>query len=285
METTEILNDNGNLNGVVNIPDTNHLDDVAMIFINAGFLHRVGPYRLYTDLARNLSQRGISSLRFDLAGLGESLADPEVTDSGVENGQVSNIKAAMDFMQRKYTINRFIVTGLCSGADDSLDIAMADQRVVGALLIDGPGFKAGRFNLNHYALHYPRRLLSVQKWVTLGLRLIQPKGQANLQSMNDEIRREIDETELRQIVDTLLKREVSMLFLYSGGVSDYYNYHSQFEDMFPQSRNEPLLNSVYLPESDHLFMLNHHREELQEHVLDWTGGVVDSLGVDSDNAA
>ena len=285
MEKTEILNDNGNLNGVVNMPDANHVADVAMIFINAGFLHRVGPYRLYTELARKLSHNGIPSLRFDLAGLGESLADPEVAAAGAENSQIQDIRSAMDFMQRKYAINRFMVSGLCSGADDSLDIAMADERVVGTFLIDGPGFKAGRFNLNHYTLHYPRRLLSIQKWLSLGMKLLRPIGQAHPTRMDDEIRREISETELREMVNTLIKRQVSMMFLYSGGVSDYYNYHSQFEDMFPHSREEPLLNSVYLPDADHLFMLNHHREELEKQVLEWTRGVVDSFNINSENAA
>ncbi|MFP2897131.1 hypothetical protein [Corallococcus sp. 4LFB] len=44
----------------------------AVVLSNVGLNHHVGPYRLWVELARQLAGRGITTLRFDLSGLGDS---------------------------------------------------------------------------------------------------------------------------------------------------------------------------------------------------------------------
>jgi len=279
METTVQLNDAGNLFGVLNLPSDAEHPSTAMIFINAGFLHHIGPYGLYTDLARLLADKGICSLRFDLAGLGDSLATQSPKSSAekssvVDDGPVSDIRSAMDYLEQHHQVTNFVVCGLCSGADDSLEVALADDRVCGTLLIDGPGFRTGKFNLYHYLLHYPRRLLSAKKWKVLVSRLRKSgKGDPEL-DLNDDIRRDILEDELREMTRTLVLRNTSMLFLYTGGVSDYYNHRAQFQSMFPEYEHSDLVESVYMPNSDHLFMLNEHRNELKVQVVAWVNAIV-----------
>ena len=43
-----------------------------VVLLNAGIIHRIGPNRLYVQLARRLASRGHAVLRFDLAGIGDS---------------------------------------------------------------------------------------------------------------------------------------------------------------------------------------------------------------------
>src|SRR5205085_6183975 len=43
----------------------------AVILLNAGSIHRVGPSRLYVRIARELAQDGFASLRLDHEGLGD----------------------------------------------------------------------------------------------------------------------------------------------------------------------------------------------------------------------
>ena len=68
----------------------------AVIMANIGLHHRVGPYRLYVDLARRLAARGLVALRFDLSGLGDS-APRQDTLSDIERG-ASDLREAMDWL-------------------------------------------------------------------------------------------------------------------------------------------------------------------------------------------
>src|SRR5262249_32019788 len=43
-----------------------------ILFLNAGAVHRVGPNRMYVTLARAFAERGLTSARIDLGGLGDS---------------------------------------------------------------------------------------------------------------------------------------------------------------------------------------------------------------------
>ena len=44
----------------------------AVLWLSAGFLHRVGPNRLYVTMARRLAALGFTSVRFDFSGIGDS---------------------------------------------------------------------------------------------------------------------------------------------------------------------------------------------------------------------
>src|SRR5688572_9512999 len=46
----------------------------AVIVLNAGVLHRVGPHRLHVSLTRRLAVQGFASVRLDLGGIGDSVA-------------------------------------------------------------------------------------------------------------------------------------------------------------------------------------------------------------------
>ncbi|HEY5972738.1 MAG TPA: hypothetical protein VIT22_12400, partial [Pseudoxanthomonas sp.] len=43
----------------------------TVVLLNAGLIHRVGPFRLYVRLARELAESGFDVLRFDLPGIGD----------------------------------------------------------------------------------------------------------------------------------------------------------------------------------------------------------------------
>ena len=68
-------------------------DRPAVIILNAGVLHRVGPHRLHVALARRLAARGLPALRIDLAGVGDS---PGRGDGGsFRASAVADTRAAM----------------------------------------------------------------------------------------------------------------------------------------------------------------------------------------------
>src|SRR5262245_18911200 len=49
----------------------------AVLLLNAGVLHRIGPHRLHVTLARRLAELGFPALRLDLGGIGDSVASTE----------------------------------------------------------------------------------------------------------------------------------------------------------------------------------------------------------------
>ena len=44
----------------------------ACVLVNAGLVPKLGPFRLYVELARRHAQDGVVTLRFDLGGIGDS---------------------------------------------------------------------------------------------------------------------------------------------------------------------------------------------------------------------
>src|SRR5690606_5668052 len=119
---------------------------------NAGLVHRMGPYRLHVQMARRLAAQGYVVLRFDQSGLGDSTLSPRVSD----NRKRDELAAALDLVARETGVARFVLGGLCSGADDAFNLAPLERRVVGLMLLDGVGYPTR----GHQIRHYLPRLLS-----------------------------------------------------------------------------------------------------------------------------
>jgi alpha-beta hydrolase superfamily lysophospholipase len=79
-ETAEFLDDERILFGVVSEPVAAGQDvRDAVVMLNSGTIHHIGPSRLYVAIARRCAARGIGALRVDLSGVG---------DSGLRSGEV-----------------------------------------------------------------------------------------------------------------------------------------------------------------------------------------------------
>ena len=88
----------------------------AVIMLNAGSIHRVGPSRLYVRIARELAEDGIASLRLDHEGIGDSvLRKPGVENEPYAESAMDDLRAAMELL-RERGYRRFVLLGLCSGA-------------------------------------------------------------------------------------------------------------------------------------------------------------------------
>jgi pimeloyl-ACP methyl ester carboxylesterase len=88
-------------------------------------------------LSRLLAAQGIPSLRFDLSGIGDS---PTRTDKvPFEESSVQETRDAMDYLAETRGCDRFLLAGICTGAVASYHTALADPRVLGALMINAQG--------------------------------------------------------------------------------------------------------------------------------------------------
>jgi pimeloyl-ACP methyl ester carboxylesterase len=126
-----------NLVGIMTSPEAADADPElpAVVLLNAGILHRVGPNRLHVNIARRLANAGFHSVRFDMSGIGDSGVRTDTRS--FEKRAVQETQEAMDYLGGKTGTERYILIGICSGADVAFETARADGRVVGAYLING----------------------------------------------------------------------------------------------------------------------------------------------------
>ena len=133
-ETPVLFGPDEGLFGMLSQPQTGRTD-VACLVLNTGVNHRIGPHRINVKTARRLASAGITTLRFDLSGIGDSVAAQ--SRNAFRAQAVEDMKAAMDFLGERYGVRRFLVFGICSGAENAMAVALADPRITGMLAFDG----------------------------------------------------------------------------------------------------------------------------------------------------
>ena len=113
----------------------------AILLMNAGSIHHVGPNRAFVRMARRWASLGYPVLRMDLSGIGESpTAEGCVENVPYPRDAILDAQAAMNALEEHGVARRFILSGLCSGADIAFRTGVLDPRVVGAWMINPQAF-------------------------------------------------------------------------------------------------------------------------------------------------
>jgi pimeloyl-ACP methyl ester carboxylesterase len=250
----------------------------AALLLNAGYLHRVGPHRLYVTLARRLAALGFPVLRFDQSGLGESA--PREDGVPLNETVLSEGIEAMDFLAASGIADRFIPMGLCWGGENAQKLASADARVVGAALIDGFAYRTA----GYYLREGGKRLLSVRSWprmlaTSYGMLARRfTRGAADdagapfLRNPGgvDFVREFPSKPEYLEQVRGLVGREVELLLVFTaGGMAEYYNHRRQFGEAFPALRRHPRIQLEFMSKADHTLTLRSEQDALMRHVTGW----------------
>ncbi len=109
----------------------------AVLLLNAGTVHHVGPNRNWVTIARALAAAGFTALRLDLSGIGESDAAPgEPENQAYGAFPVPDVRAAMAALRERCGAERFVVAGLCAGAHNAFHAALAAPAIAEAILIN-----------------------------------------------------------------------------------------------------------------------------------------------------
>jgi alpha-beta hydrolase superfamily lysophospholipase len=117
--------------GILTEPVGEHVG-LCAVLMNAGPQRRTGPNRMWVEIARRWAARGVPTLRFDLAGIGDSDGDAAAlvhVASLYAPEYVGQARAALDTLAADGLPERFIVLGLCSGAYWSTHTALGDERI------------------------------------------------------------------------------------------------------------------------------------------------------------
>jgi pimeloyl-ACP methyl ester carboxylesterase len=234
---------------------------VGVIVLNAGMVHRVGPFRLHVEITRYLNACGYPTLRFDLSSLGDSGASNE------SQSQVQQIRAdvadAMSLLSSHAGCTRFVLLGLCSGAQNAHTVAIDEPRVAGAVFLDGYAYRTLGFCLRHYL----PRLWSATRW----RRFISRKLHAAANRRGDDVfsvsfpPREQVQRELAAMLDRGLK----LHFIYSGGVTRYFNHPRQFRECFGRLADHAQISARLFAGSDHTYALQVDRQRLLDDIAAW----------------
>lgn len=263
---------NKQLSGILSIPKKINSHLPAFLLWNAGFLHRVGPYRLYVDLARKLTELGFVVFRYDISGKGDS----ELGHSQLpyEERVLHDSQQAMQEVINNTQAERFVAIGLCSGADDAHAIAYTDNRIIGLVMLDGYAFHTPGYYLHNY---YPR-LFSLRQWQQKAKKIRQQlfakrktnKSQSQKNNQGGYTRTQRPQKNIASELQHIVSRECQILAIYTGGIPNYYNYHNQFRAMFPTINFNNQLQLEFFPDADHTYSDIITRRKLISYILSWS---------------
>jgi len=250
---------------IVTEPEVANEDAPAIVLLNAGLMHRIGPFRINVRIARQVAQLGFTALRIDCSGKGDS---PQRTDS--ESSRVAvrkDLNVAFDYLQETSGCRRIIAIGLCSGADDAFDIAVNDERVCGVVLLDGYAYRTFKF----YVLRYGPKLINPLAWIRLigrSVKRLVRKDHAD--AMQDVFGMAFpSKADYERGLTKIVANGGSVLIVHSCGWSEYFNYPEQFDDAFPALSHNPAIAVHFNPRADHTYSLSSDRRQLIDLIVKW----------------
>lgn len=229
--------------------------ETAVILLNAGMVHRIGPHRGSVELARAVAGAGFPVFRYDQSGLGDSPVSRQVS----AERRHEELKAAMELVNARTGATRFVVGGICSAADDAFHLATLEPRVQGVLLLDGLAYRTPGYWLRHLP---PRVFNPVKLWNWWRSR---SHAQPGMENFRDWPSRQDAIAALKGMVS----RDVRMLFVFTGGAYRYFNHAGQLPAALGGAIESRQVSSEYWPDCDHTFYLKRDRSRLQQRVISW----------------
>lgn len=245
--------------GVAGLPAAAQ-NTVGVIVLNAGMMHRVGPFRLHVEMTRRLNALGYATLRFDLSTLGDSGASAE---SQTREQQIrADVSDAMAMLGEQSGCTEFVLIGLCRGAQSAHTAAVTEPKIVGAVFLDGYIYRSMGFMLRHY---FPR-LFSASRWRHFIFRSMQRNNVADEAAFGSVYP---PKAQVRTELVDMIARGLKLHFIYSGGISEQLNHPRQFRESFGRVADDPSMSFELLRGTDHTYTLVCDRERMLGRVECW----------------
>jgi pimeloyl-ACP methyl ester carboxylesterase len=247
----------------------------AFLMFNAGVIHRIGPHRFNVKLARRLAALGWPSLRFDLAGQGDSDVAP--TSQPFQRQIVADLRAALDHLQRTTGIERVVVAGICSGAHRGLAAAQEDERIVGLWMLDGFSYPTARSRRERYLRQWERDPSGMLRaWLAWPWQKLRQQFAARTAAGSADEPTEVDYgsvTPPRErfiaMLETVTRRGGHVFEMHSGSALWRYSYARQFSDSFGHLELARSVRSDFLPQIDHTLTSLDVQRRVIDAIVDW----------------
>jgi pimeloyl-ACP methyl ester carboxylesterase len=117
--------------GVWTAPEANARPETVITLHGWGG-YRIGPHRFAVKLCRALAQRGVSSLRFDFRGRGDSTGAQSAITLDM---MIEDTRRAIEIVRAKAPANRMTLWGLCSGSNVAIGAATLERDVKNLVLL------------------------------------------------------------------------------------------------------------------------------------------------------
>jgi pimeloyl-ACP methyl ester carboxylesterase len=270
--------------GILTEPPPDAPPRLPVVFLNSGILHHVGASRLYVRMARKLAEMGHPCFRFDFSGIGDS--EPRRDTMTAAESAVVEAREAMDLVgARKGGVDRFILIGLCSGADMGFKTAQVDERVVGLVQLDPFAYRTPGYWLRHYGLKVFRlkawqRFIGVryQRWKDA--RTPKPpvsEDEAATYVAPEYRRRFPPRDQVAEAMRKLVSRKVQMLNIFSDEQTEHINHGAQYRNAFPDVPFGGQLEVAYVKHSAHTFTELSDQERVLAVVTAWSARAMPTL--------
>lgn len=149
----------------------------AVLMLNSGAVHHIGPNRLWTRLARQWAARGVTVLRIDLSGVGDSAARPGAPENVVYSAHaMQDVSDALAYLRGTKGAGECHLLGLCSGGYHAFKAAVAGQPVASSTVInpltyfwhDGDTLRDVKdYELGELASRYRDKVFTREPWLKL----------------------------------------------------------------------------------------------------------------------
>jgi hypothetical protein len=252
----------------------------AVILLNAGILHRVGPNRVHVRLAREMAAVGFPVLRFDYSGIGDSR--PRMDGLPFARSALAETQQGMDVLTASRGVRRFLLAGICSGADSALSAAAQDERVAGVALVEPYAIPGPAFPLYQYR----RRILDPRSWWRLlrgrseilgSLRAhraepaggVAPVAPTALEPAPDFDSIVPSRREFARRVSSLVERGAGLCFVYSSESPAYFNYLTLLRGAVRRARVDGRVRVQVLEDTDHVFTPLAVQDAVVRTIRDW----------------
>jgi alpha/beta superfamily hydrolase len=282
-EKVALFGDASSIVGILTEPEACPSDSglPAAVVLNAGFIHRVGPNRIHVKLARKLASSGYCTLRFDFSGIGDSNSRDDNVPG--EMSSIHEIQQAMDYVGSRRGIHRFILMGICSGANIAVKTACRDRRVVGIAAVNGTFMnKVQRYHMNAILegrirrRYYRKHLFDHRRWWKLltGRTDLRRAAQSVVERMQGP--RTARRASISPLIDTsaecitLLDRGVHLLLVYSEGSSALDAFRLTLEPGLRPRRSCEKLRIETIDDTDHAFTLLWSQDLLMDRIQEWS---------------
>ena len=248
--------------------ENNMLNPPVFVFLNAGALPRAGPHRLHVRLARELASMGISSLRVDLSGRGDSLPRSEPT---YQESIAAGFESILGVLESQLGSVSVVLVGLCSGADDAIKLTATstDRRVVGMVLLDPVCDKDDGFR----ARALVRKLSMPSKYLPWLMRRIGAVTQSSSDTedqVDSMLLRDPPSLEqTRSAFESIRERDGRVLSVFTQYALQYYNQIGQMDRVLNVDGYEQFCTELFWPHVEHTYPFDLHRRRLIEEIKTW----------------
>ena len=263
-----------NLLGILSEPENSESDYPCVLLLNSGMIHKIGPNRLYVKLARTLVKSGYKVFRFDFSGVGDSPIAIE-NEGDFETSARKNTQEAMDFLNSLQGMDRFILFGICSGADISFQTGAFDKRVSGIITINGYLVENASKNYSDSDIsrsitlrYYKKNMFNLTRWKKV------ITGQSNLFSRdnftnfykfflkklklpglrfkkNENIRK--GDNNVLKPWNQMIENNTRILQIYSEGSDAFEVFRKTLKNKLGNFVNNNTVELMTIPDVDHVF--------------------------------